>query len=558
MILRPLVNGFSFVVLFFPLLSRADEPAMPQNGSVYDEITEIDFFEAPDAFDESFNDQMMTRSRIKPEEIIGILVDQVHLPDILKKDFYYQTNPINDRSLLDLPVFNSYIDLGCDKYLQWGAKFFYNQTREKYFTQSSPYIGNYLAFLENKFWGPEVDFLESLKEYSKDAAKDLGGDIVDLPTILELFHNIKLEERRVGCMFNMQNTSGALTVTATIPLYYLERNFFLSHAERDAIAKAPLFQVLGKNSGESDKHKVEDFMKQHLVNDQFGLGDSRLQFIWLVRESSKISWYLGGEFTLPTAIAFKNGLIGVKFLEKPPQPEFDFDVFEELREDENQVALDYAMIFGTEALNRITRITTNTHLGGECLGVGGLVRGIFHPNETFDFTQQLRIHVLAPYYSVRFFKELKSPSEFDRDYGIREDKNDPVLAAEGLDFLTHELIQTLYPQAQDVRVDQNCIVQYDALCHLMYENFVADIGYDFWYKPSEQLSLTGGLDLPKPLNIPDSLRCPALQNKIFIALTWNRERPKYTWNLGLFGDFTFAQSGIGRDWTVGFRWSITS
>lgn len=568
------------------ILNDAPEE-LTNNLEATGEFNEFSFFDDSN-YNVPISDFKNGSTNSKIADIIAILVGPeasvlpfpIRLDNILKQYLYTATNPINDRSLHDIPSLSIRGGFGVCDHCQFGVRAFYNQTLKHYFTKRSPHLGDYLAFSGALRWGPEIDLLEMLQMFVEDADAKLGpGASLKLPTILDLFAPISLQERRVGGMFGFRAENNDLSLTIQAPLYYIERNFFLTHDEQEAIKNAPLFQLFddGSDNGNDDENdddsdnedadddseddtvNVEEFMKQHLVNDKFGIGDTRISLMWRAHETEKMAVFLGGQVTLPTCITFKDHLIGTSFPRKPKQPPFNFVIFDELREDFNvDGLLDYATNLGITALDRITRITTNTSLGSDHTTVGGIIKCEMYPTSNLTFEQQLQIKYHLPHNAIRFCRLVKNDSDYNRDYGLNDPTNE-ALAQDSLDFLVYHLIETLCPGAYTVTLRPGCTIDYYALAKAQLRKCVVTIGYDYWHRTAEQFDIIDK-DVPKKymLDTAAARRPSAEQHKIFCTLDWDIQRQNYHWTVGLFGDFTFANKGIGRDWTAGLRWSITN
>jgi len=182
----------------------------------------------------------------------GILEAQ----NIFAQDLYQFTHPINQRSILDYPEFYFYACLPCwcgDKIWQPFVHLFYNETHKGNFTRDRTGINSYLSF-------------ESIPNFEQ-----FGLD-VNTPRVLDLFKNLKIQERRAGVMLGGAHHYEKWFFSFRTPLEYLLRNFFLTPQEVKAIQSDPLFNDL--DPATDDAQEVMKFAREHLVSDRIGVGDT--------------------------------------------------------------------------------------------------------------------------------------------------------------------------------------------------------------------------------------------------------------------------------------------
>lgn len=505
-------------------------------GGSPNELDEFSFFDAEDAgFDQAFYDHIITR-RITPWDIITILTSEdIQLQDILQTNLYCSTNPVNVRPVLDLPALLVPLPLETERCGTFTFMPFFNQTREQYLTKHSPYLASYLNFSNAEF----TDLFDKLKKILQE--KGFSVDSFNLPRILSLFDQVKLEERRIGAFFEWFVERNNLRFRMQLPLYYLEHNFFLTKAERDRIANEPLFESSGNNQ---DSSQLEDFLTQHMVSDFFGIGDTRFDLMYVFsRGCNDVG--LGLELTLPTSAYVVDRLMGHHYDWWPDQPLIDLvEVLDSTQEGFNELQ-PMLISLGVKALHRLIRIAGDTRLGEEFTGVGARVEWNCHVDDQLTLFNLLRLQIQTPYNTVRFMKEIKNAANMERDYDNQAD------AANNLVFLMDRLVNTIYPPAENVHVAPAFNLEYTFAPHIVFKCIDFDFGYDFWYRTREQLQLLPcGNITGLPLDVPASARFSACQNKVFAKLSRYWDRGGHSVNFGAAFDYTFASSGIGRDWTA--------
>ncbi len=249
-------------------------------------------FDAPIS---EINDLPFVYRNCSADDILTFLTPPVgvNAPLILQSNIYKKTNPINVRSLLDLPSLWPYYSL-CNK-RDFYIDFFYNGTHNVYFTKCSPYIKSYLDLSQQ-------DAIEQLSQAPFLEGVEFGG-------VLDLFQNIRLFEHRIGFMVGFFRDYDSWCFNIYAPIYYLVHHFYLSQSDRDALENADFL----KEFGPADPTTVEQFALDFLVNDRIGLGDTRIDLFYKIAEHYDNESYIGAQFTIPTAFNFKNGIYGGTF-----------------------------------------------------------------------------------------------------------------------------------------------------------------------------------------------------------------------------------------------------
>ncbi|HSW73978.1 MAG TPA: hypothetical protein VLG71_02360, partial [Candidatus Limnocylindria bacterium] len=232
---------------------------------------------------------------------VGDLLIDANAVGILQQEIYCRTNPFNQRDLVDLPIFFS--PRIPDHHWAVGMHIFYNQTERGFFTKHSSAICSYLAI-------QSPDLIAELTRQTDENGEQLAGSLlstfkIDPKKILPLFANMTIQQRRAGFMVHADGVFKRFEFSFMIPFYYLERNFFLTDSEAEAVE-----EVLGKTS-EDEKY---DFARKHLISDKLGFGDTRLYLDGLIAETEYLIMRLGVLCTLPTSVAIATHLFGKHFL----------------------------------------------------------------------------------------------------------------------------------------------------------------------------------------------------------------------------------------------------
>src|SRR3990167_7690546 len=143
------------------------------------------------------DDKQFESSCPSPQELLTSVVVAldglgVPLSRLLAFEIYLRTNPVNQRSLHDLPMFEWYCLDNCNLSIRIAP--FYNQTSTMYFTRNSSFIDSYVSLIGNNVLDEIIQKIEPLFDPEKE---------LQINEVLPVFSPIKLQERRVGGMFQV-------------------------------------------------------------------------------------------------------------------------------------------------------------------------------------------------------------------------------------------------------------------------------------------------------------------------------------------------------------------
>lgn len=500
-----------------------------------------------DLFDELLLDESFTAamdaakisrsSTCTPQFILNQLLT-LKVPDLLKKNFYRYTYPVETRNILDDPAVQPWFNRA--KCATVSVLPFYNQTTAMFFTRNSSLIDSYLAF-------GDADFIDII-----DQAVLID---IDIPEVIELFKPIKLQERRFGLMLGAGMPVSRFYLSAYTPLYYQERNFFLTKAEIDRIQRSPFFV----DSTGSDEEEARAFLIKHLLSDRVGLGDMRLSCLYNMYNSCSIDLWGGVEFTVPTAVTFHNGILGGTYSKsQAPVTNFNFKRLFELGlcSDQDDMtskneAIEMGKDFAIGALDRLTSNLCDRSLGnGGHFGIAPAVDLTWHMCSWARFYTKAAIEYLCPKTEDRFYIISKTDSEFDRDY------TDPELANANLAFLNQQAINMLYPYVISTKVQPGLLVKYRAEMQLDFCWVRLVGGYDFWSQQQEKISIA--CPFQQKVDLCRGIKPAAYQHKLYGMVDFQFPCGQMDLRLGLRGAGTVASRGIGKDFTaaVDITWSF--
>src|SRR5579885_1140606 len=265
-----------------------------------------DFLNNPDVIDVVEHTHFQVGRNVADNDVDNVLIDVGGL-NILRQFLYCHTHPFNKRNIIDSPLFWVPVREYFNGWIISGH-LFWNMFDREFFTRNSSNISSYLAI-------NSPDLLDAIQS-SPDAQRIFQGFGLSPLDVLPLFNNATIQERKFGVMFAFERQYEYFDLRFWFPLYYLERNFWLTEAEQEALE-----DTLGKAS-EEDK---EAFGRNHLVSDKFGFGDTHLTLQVPVFGYEEFSLSVGLQTTIPTAFPLACGLLGRKFKKPWNRPELDFN-----------------------------------------------------------------------------------------------------------------------------------------------------------------------------------------------------------------------------------------
>jgi hypothetical protein len=520
---------------FFALLV-----ALPLALHAYD-----DNFDDLDAFTDTLDWHYVERTAldVTPQMVLDfICADPLLLQDRLQNDLYLFTFPGNRRrrSLLDYPYTLHDYTLPC-RGLVTNLWFFYNQTSVDNFTEQGTTISSYWNLNDENIIG-DIDLI------------DFG---INFPDAVQLFSLLKMQERRNGFMFGAYYLGlDGWNIEAKIPLYYNERNFFLTPDEKMLLENSILFDE--DDSGATD----QDEINKHFVSDGIGIGDTRLSAGLFIIDQENFQLNVGVEMTLPTAAPFIIGLKGSNFPQNSDHPPFDLLQIFQLAlgsPPDIQAVKDISIAFISSIFDKLSANLLQVEMGNSGhIGVAGFFENFLPLNNRFEFVTRGAVEYLFPASEKRFYITKKFPQEFtSREPYIVPDDPHPAESAEKLAFLNEQLINTFIPMVFPTTIYPGFLVKFSSeLIGNFGDTWQFGIGYDLWWQDKEKLG-TIKADSLAISNIRTDIasRPGAFQNKIFGSVNYYHYGRWFDWYLTAYGDYTVINSGIGKDFTLSFRFT---
>lgn len=471
-------------------------------------------------------------------EVLDLILS-LGLNEIMARDFFARTNSLNKRPIETLPLF-WLIPKKCEN-LNWNVRghLFGNINPKLFLSPSGTTLQDYLQLNEEFFEG-------------------LDADLFDVMTVLAPIAPGKIQQRRFGVMLQTFKQWHHWSLEALAGLMYDERNYYYTPEETALIEST--FQSennSAKTPGSGPGDNFDPIIRDHFVSDKLGITD--LQF--KLRHPYYIDnhWYfnVGIIGTIPTAFALKNGLYGANFVDRSTRPDVSIkqliDLYQSCKDDKDQTACqNLETIFKNVAFQSLDRLGENllqTPLGNSGhFGLGLLFEPQYQYNNYVNVPCSISFEYLFPVSENRFFIYNKDPGRFTDaalDAGGDEEK-----AREILNFLSTQIINTIYQEKRWIAVRPGFTCQFQIAPELRVNDCLITIGYDFWFRQAEQLGMfknpTDSTQLNTRLNAPFS----SCQQDIFLKICHKKINRTYDRYIGLGLEQSVMARGLSKDFSA--------
>jgi hypothetical protein len=483
-----------------------------------------------------------------PAVVAGFLIEVLDAVCLLQQNLYLRTNELNQRSLLDYGLFIPYKYYCKNNDLSF--HFFLQQTTRDNFTRNSTNIDSYLAIFKPTLIDELARVLKSVE------------DLIDLPidvrSVLPLFKNITVQERRLGLMVQGIRRWDKLRFRYLLPILYSEANFFITPQDQEAIEE---------ELGISDPAENMKFARQHLIADKVGIGDLRLNFDMPVPTVGSVRTRVGVLATIPTAFAFKQGVYGSHFKKTTQRPCLDLCTIFDLATVGNFAQLEaIAQQFVFKAIDQFSANLIDMPLGnGGHLGLGVYMRSktrlstlIKRPwARNITMMSWLSAEYLFPRQHLRYFIPTTNTPEFAAAGLLRptneivdQINEDPAYAQSTLNFLETQIVNRIFPFVIPARVRPGMVFRWVSRYTYDAPRWGYSVGTDTWITTREKLSkLRIPACVPKNLNITIAQKPFTYQSGVMGSVYWKHKKNTM---LSLNAEYNFASVGIGSDFLVTF------
>jgi len=479
--------------------------------------------------------------KINPEDIMFIL-NEIGAPELLQTPFFLHTNVLNQRNLLDQPVFEpDRADYPGKTII--GISPFVRRKNRSNFTKNSTKLSSYISLTEelliSRLENAIGKILEFFPQYDIDIAK-----------IFLLFDNMTVEQRQAGFMLHGTKRWNKTTLRIMAPLYYLENNFSLTKKEQDAVAD---------EFGTMNPEEEEVFRKKHFISDKIGLGDTRIEIDQRVLKRPAFSLRAGAQATIPTAWTWGKGFLGSGFAKPSTYPVLNLEpIFDAIPAQSEQAIIDAFNVFRDLFLDSFDRVAAdlldtslgnNGHLG---LGVfirtssplGSLVKTPLAQH--FKLTNRTSAELLLRAREKRFYINKINEQAFNQ-----HNFTDYAQAAENVAFLEQQAIERLFLRAFSTDIFPGAIFRWTSAARYTNNNFGYTLGLDFWAQTQNKFhSIEAPQTIIKKLDIPKAKPPFATQFKLFGNIIFKRKTALNNWFISLNGDTILFNKGLGNDYSL--------
>ena len=487
----------------------------------------FDFDDAFDSIADFANNQEHLAVRANATDsaaILNIVNANGALDSTLINGLYLRTNPLRRKTLSSLPLFQT-------PHYQFG------QNLDLFVTYNQTYAGHYHK---------DKDSIDSAINFNQtsiiETVDQLGLDEVDIPDIISLFRPIKSQEHKLAWVLNYANSYQEYQYSFTLPFVYQVNTFFLTMDERKRIRDVSF----------SDPQDEWAFARQHLISDKLGIADLQISVERLLKEGTLYRFHGGIDITVPTAFAFKKGIMGRHYNKKNTAPSFSIhdDLLSPYGDGDQQTALINAEKLAFNVIDRMTTIFVENELGNDGhFGVGVFARGIMDLRPNITLTSKTKFEVLLPAHEQRFMIQPIKKSEMDVVNALPDGDNTEAIVK--LNELSALAKRYFFPESFKTQVFPGFIIQSTSKLSFHKNQWTSFIGNDFWFCSKEKfLKINAPTSLKEQLNIQAAKRGYALSSTIFIGV--EKRRPNSDWDLGVVASFCPFTYGIGGDYSLSF------
>lgn len=474
------------------------------------------------------------------------LLDQIKAKNIIKSPFFIHTNKPVYRSPLDLPLFNDVRPVKrrsvvLKESIEMAP--FYTHTNHAILYQEY-YLKDYLALDDETVLGALHEVVDALKNLNDALYFDLK----------KIFGALKygfVEQRRAGILFSCEGSFGESSISGSIPLYYIERNYQLTTKDKKA---------LEEEFGVSTQKEQDQFKKDHLISDKIGVGDLRIKIHLPVSETWKDHFEMVFLVTMPLGGAFVKGIAGSAFTGAATVPQLDVNgLFDMIISGKEKEAFQTVSTLGLEALDRLSANLLEQPLTNErhfSLGFG-LVNKL-KLKDFFNHTFLKRWH-----WNYNLTCEYAIPSKHHRsfiskiDTGLIDelDLTNPKDPTNTLQIFTQEALDRFFLRTFKAKIHPGVVVRsYSTFIYKADKKWHFWLGSDLWFKSAEKVVfLDASTATQQLLDRKKVKNSYGLVLSTLLGISYKHQTETVTLDMGLNLYSTYCTRGIGQEMGVSLR-----
>jgi hypothetical protein len=514
---------------------------------------EVNSDQFSDDFNNIFCEEDVNIRKLTKFDALSILT-AIKFPSALSANLYRKVCPFADRSIYSLPSLLLYHSehvpaLECYDNL-FRFNIFFNQMKKSSFGKTY-HCSEYLCFDDNPIFMLDENVHEQMKLHN----------FLDM---IEIAKKGKISLRKVGMYFQyLRNLNDKLSLELDLPLYYIERNYYLNCDEIRAIEICSEKAGLPKPSADRTRH--EKNMTKSAVSDKFGFGNITLKLGWLASDYFCNPLKIGLLINIPTNTALKKEIIGTHFKNDLSKAKIDLFKLMCLGQQDPEAGGDVkkaeliAKKIIHQTANRLSTILLDSDLGFTHFGIGFFADNYIYLNQNTAFRWLLNCDYQIPKKEIRFFTLCKSKTDFKiekfekilQEYEISPNSSTEKKIDASFIFLNKHLTSTVIPEPIYARVHPGFTVQFTAGPQINYQTWQFNFGYDYWYQGKEKISSLC-IKNENDHDICKSTRGQCYQLRLFGEIRKEHQSKCYCSSIGLHGDAVVLAQNIGKDFTIAF------
>jgi hypothetical protein len=327
-----------------------------------------------------------------------------------------------------------------------------------------------------------------------------------LTKTLPYVHKMTSQERRMGILLSGGFTLKRFVFQADLPIFWVERNFWLKNAK-------------DRNEFKNIVSQLDGLGKNNVIKTSAGLGDLKLKCGYKVLDNPRVQMALGVEGIFPTSRLFFH----------QPRHIYDNNAFPQ-----------------SELIRKFVSIAQDILIKPKT-GTGHWGAGLFG---------EMKIHLIQDKLdfwgktSIDFFLNQKE-RRYTPKYALFQ-----IVGIE--EFLSQcsekyipkdSLARSLFPDFTNITVNPGNIFNTTVGVDWMFaKGWKLGLGYDFYWQQREKILK---IDRNKKYYVsPNNASSSIVQHKVLGELCYTMKGKKHDWMFGLGGDVTWASKGTGKDWTL--------
>lgn len=480
---------------------------------VFDEMSFID----PTL--ESYLDEAAGVNKTINPLVILVLLNSIGIVDLLQHPFFLQTRMLFQKSSLDDPLIDPTTIIQQQKTSLYMPSIFF-----EYLTTNSDFFEKYFALTAPNFLGAIKHAIQTLNPALLDQ--------FNVDTIFDIISRVTIHQRRLGASCLATHASENWCFRALFLLQYVERNFFLTNTDKEE-----LLNELGLPPSTDTT-----FTNNHLVSDQIGIGDVRLEMEFQAKKNLTTSINIGGFLDIPAAIAFKKGVVGKDFPNLSTLPTFDINLLSSAALNpgkDNEKISESLTNFFLDALDRISADLLHTNLGNyPHVGIGFFIRTKTRLSHFLEgswthrivFKNNISIEYLTPGNQEIFYTTNIDETEFD-SFSLEAiiESGDEDLQIEALNFIERKIVEKFFLRAFSTLVQPGFVFRWGSIINFLFtEKAKFGIGSEFFYKGKDLiLHVHAPYDVKKTLNTNIANQNSARETSFFAKYSYIWERVEY-------------------------------